>query len=136
MNILTFCYVYISLSYHLKDFNSNVDAIGPKLSTLKVAFQLNLIHLIYYTVSNQRYIPFNQVLCGVQPAWVPTSGSNIPPNAIPGGQTEESEPLFIGRVNHEGTITIGKVQPSHGVLYIPFGGAEVAFPDYEILVQE
>ncbi|XP_023289355.1 uncharacterized protein LOC105697458 isoform X2 [Orussus abietinus] len=77
-----------------------------------------------------------QVLCGVQPAWVPTSGSNIPPNAIPGGQTEESEPLFIGRVNHEGTITIGKVQPSHGVLYIPFGGAEVAFPDYEILVQE
>lgn len=65
-----------------------------------------------------------------------TSGGNIPDNAIPGGETEDGEPLFIGRVEHEGTMTIGKVQPSHSVCYIPFAGSEVAFPDYEILVSQ
>nr|XP_033324070.1 uncharacterized protein LOC117219218 isoform X3 [Megalopta genalis] len=77
-----------------------------------------------------------QVLCGCRPTWVSTSGNNIPPNSIPGGETEDGEPLFIGRVQHEGTLTVGKVQPSHSVCYIPFGGTEVAFPDYEILVSQ
>nr|XP_012150292.1 PREDICTED: uncharacterized protein LOC100878241 isoform X4 [Megachile rotundata] len=77
-----------------------------------------------------------QVLCDCNPQWVPTSGNNIPPNAIPGGETEDGEPLYVGRVHHEGTLTIGKVQPSHSVCYIPFGGAEVAFPDYEIMVSQ
>ncbi|XP_012218887.1 uncharacterized protein [Linepithema humile] len=75
-----------------------------------------------------------QVLCDCNPTWVATSGDTIPSNAIPGGETEDGEPLFVGRVHHEGTVTIGKVQASHSVCYIPFGGVEVAFPEYEILV--
>lgn len=63
-----------------------------------------------------------------------TSGDNIPPNAVPAGNTEDGEVLFVGRANHEGTVTIGKVQPSHKVLYIPFGGQEVPVPEYEVLV--
>lgn len=66
---------------------------------------------------------------------MPTSGTQIPGNAFQGGESEGGEPLFIGRVNHDGAVTVGKVQPSHGVLYIPYGGAELSFPDYEILVQ-
>lgn len=27
------------------------------------------------------------------------------------------EPFFVGRVHHEGSVTPGKVQPSHGVWY-------------------
>ncbi|XP_054011257.1 uncharacterized protein LOC128893949 isoform X4 [Hylaeus anthracinus] len=77
-----------------------------------------------------------QVLCGCNPAWVPTSGNNIPPNAIPGGESEDGEALYVGRVNHEDTVTIGKVQPSHSVCYIAFAGSEVAFPDYEIMVSQ
>ncbi|XP_032681078.1 C3 and PZP-like alpha-2-macroglobulin domain-containing protein 8 isoform X3 [Odontomachus brunneus] len=77
-----------------------------------------------------------QVLCGCNPVWVASSGGDIPQNAIPGGETEDGEPLFIGRVHHEGTLTIGKVQPSHNVCYIPFAGSEVAFPEYEILVSQ
>jgi len=65
---------------------------------------------------------------------VPVNGGDIPPNAIPGGETEDGEPLFVGRVHHEGTVTIGKVQPSHSVCYIPFAGSEVASSEYEILV--
>ncbi|XP_046959401.1 uncharacterized protein LOC124529628 isoform X1 [Vanessa cardui] len=75
-----------------------------------------------------------QVLVGGPGNWVPTSGSNIPPGAFPGGESEDGEPLFIGRVNHEGSITTGKVQQSHGVCYISFAGQELGFPDYEILM--
>ncbi|XP_017757603.1 PREDICTED: uncharacterized protein LOC108548956 isoform X2 [Eufriesea mexicana] len=76
-----------------------------------------------------------EVLCGCNPAWVQVSDNNIPRNAIPAGETESGEPLFVGRVEHEGTVTIGKVQPSHSVCYIPYGGSEIAFPQYEIMVQ-
>ncbi|XP_070520354.1 uncharacterized protein [Cardiocondyla obscurior] len=77
-----------------------------------------------------------QVLCGCRPTWLPISGGNIPSNAIPAGETEDGEPLFVGRVHHEGTVTIGKVQPSHNVCYIPFGGSELAFDEYEIMVEQ
>ncbi|XP_050671047.1 uncharacterized protein LOC126969565 isoform X2 [Leptidea sinapis] len=75
-----------------------------------------------------------QVLVGGPNNWVPTNGSNIPPGAFPGGESEDGEPLFIGRVRHEGSITTGKVQQSHGVCYISFAGQELGFPDYEILM--
>ncbi|XP_058808970.1 LOW QUALITY PROTEIN: C3 and PZP-like alpha-2-macroglobulin domain-containing protein 8 [Phymastichus coffea] len=74
-----------------------------------------------------------QVLCGCNPIWVPVSGNNIPPNAIPSGESEDGETLFVGRVNHEGTLTIGKIQPSHGTCYIPYAGQELSFTDYEVL---
>lgn len=77
---------------------------------------------------------------------------DIPPTALPGkrklliqwsfksillilaGETEDGEPLFVGRAQHEGTVTIGKVQPSHGVCYISYAGQELAFADFEVLV--
>ncbi|XP_066587914.1 uncharacterized protein [Prorops nasuta] len=77
-----------------------------------------------------------QVLCGCNPAWIPVEGGNIPPNAIPAGESEDGETLFVGRVNHEGTLTIGKVQPSHQVLYIPFAGEEIPIASYEIMVSQ
>jgi len=93
-------------------------------------------HNVAYIAHGGTEHPHSQydVLCGCNPQWVPTSGSNIPPQAIPAGETKEGEPLFVGRVQHEGTVTIGKVQPSHGVCYIPFGGQELAFQNYEILL--
>lgn len=75
-----------------------------------------------------------EVLCSGGGHWVPVNDGNIPPNAIPGGETAEGEPLFIGRATHDGTITVGKVQPSHGCCYIPYGGEEVAYQNYEIYV--
>jgi hypothetical protein len=55
-------------------------------------------------------------------------------NHFPGGKTEDGETLYIGRVKHDGTLTIGKVQPSHGVCYISYGGKEIRYSDFEILV--
>ncbi len=74
-----------------------------------------------------------EVLVGGSGNWVQTSGDQIPPNAVPGGETEDGEPLFIGRANHEGSVTIGKVQPSHSSCYISYGGLELSFSDYEVL---
>lgn len=75
-----------------------------------------------------------QILVGGPNNWVPTSGANVPPGAFPGGETEDGEPLYVGRVRHEGSITTGKVQQSHGVCYISFAGQEMGFPEYEVLL--
>lgn len=75
-----------------------------------------------------------EVLCDCSGTWMRAAGGNIPPHAVAGGQTEDGEPLFVGRVAHEGSVTVGKVQPSHGCCYIAYGGQELSFPDYEILV--
>lgn len=41
-----------------------------------------------------------------------------------------------GRAYHEGSLTVGKVQISHGLLYIPFDGREVAIDSaIEVLVE-
>lgn len=53
-----------------------------------------------------------EILVASNPQWVPCNGSNIPPQATPAGETREGEPLFVGRVQHEGAVTVGKVQVS------------------------
>jgi len=75
-----------------------------------------------------------EVLISSAIAWQPCHGNAIPHNAVEGGLTRDGEKLFIGRVMHDGTFTPGKVQPSHGVLYISYAGQEMNFKDYEILV--
>lgn len=68
-------------------------------------------------------------------SWVDATGDSIPENAIQGGVTEDGEALYIGRATHEGAVTVGKVHPSHASLYISYGGAEIGYPDYQILVK-
>ncbi|XP_060524350.1 natterin-3-like [Cylas formicarius] len=75
-----------------------------------------------------------QVLCEQTFDWVPAGDGHIPQDAVVGGRTSDGENLYIGRVHHEGANTVGKVHPSHGSCYIPFGGQELGFKDYEILV--
>ena len=70
---------------------------------------------------------------GCELVWVHSAGGQTPTGALQGGVTSEGEPLFIGRHEHEGSWVVGKVQPSHGVLYIAFGGEEIPYNDFEIL---
>lgn len=58
----------------------------------------------------------------------------MPYNAVPGGKTSSGEILYIGRTYINGSLTPGKIQPSHKSLYIAFGGAELRFYSFEILV--
>ncbi|KAG0425867.1 hypothetical protein HPB47_026992 [Ixodes persulcatus] len=71
---------------------------------------------------------------GSQFDWVPASDGRLANGAVQGGSCSSGEPLYIGRTFHEGTLTIGKVQPSHRCLYIPYGGEEHRYSDYEVLV--
>ncbi|XP_076250164.1 uncharacterized protein LOC143190001 isoform X2 [Rhynchophorus ferrugineus] len=75
-----------------------------------------------------------QILCEQRFDWVPSIDGAIPPGAVEGGRTSDGEPLYIGRVHHDGAITVGKVHSSHGVCYIPFDGKEMPHHVYEVLV--
>ena len=67
--------------------------------------------------------------------WIQSNNGNVPFGAIQGGQTSNGEPLYIGRVWHNGEPCCGKIQPSHQTLYIPYGGKEYTYKHgYEILV--
>ncbi|KAF6210033.1 hypothetical protein GE061_015788 [Apolygus lucorum] len=77
---------------------------------------------------------YYQVLISDHVSWRPTSGGNIPPDAVRVGHTGDGEPLYVGRVYHEGTLTVGKVHPSHGCCYIAWSGDELKKYDYEIMV--
>ncbi|TPP57599.1 DM9 domain-containing protein [Fasciola gigantica] len=65
--------------------------------------------------------------------WIPSGGGNVPHDAVQGGITESMEPLYIARgmVNNEWCV--GKVHPSHGCAYFPWGGEEHSLQQYEVL---
>ncbi|XP_058055468.1 natterin-4-like isoform X1 [Anopheles bellator] len=65
--------------------------------------------------------------------WEFSSGGAVPETALKIGATTDGEPLYMGRAIHNGSQTPGKVHPSHGCCYIPFDGAELSMPDYEVL---
>lgn len=77
-----------------------------------------------------------ELLVGENYSWQPCFGANIPPNAIRAGDssTTTGEPLFIGRGHYANSLVVGKIQPSHACLYIPFAGEEIKLEKYEILV--
>jgi len=68
--------------------------------------------------------------------FVASSGGLIPSNAVRGGEDQSGETLYIGRAMHQGSKVPGKLHPSHGVVYVSWGGKEHAKRDYEVLVQE
>ncbi|RWS21267.1 uncharacterized protein B4U80_05885 [Leptotrombidium deliense] len=65
--------------------------------------------------------------------WKHAKDGHVKKRAIMGGCTADGEPLFIGRAYHDGSLVIGKVHPSHGTLYFPFGGQEHSADHYEVL---
>jgi hypothetical protein len=77
-----------------------------------------------------------EVLCGGNGRFLQCDDGDIPDNAYEAGTSEDGESMFIGRVNHQGSLLLGKVQPSHDVLYVPFQGYEQSFHSYEVFVVE
>uniref|UniRef100_A0A2M4C0L6 Putative farnesoic acid o-methyltransferase-like protein n=1 Tax=Anopheles marajoara TaxID=58244 RepID=A0A2M4C0L6_9DIPT len=75
-----------------------------------------------------------EVLC-TPGEFVPFTDDTTLLHATPAGVSEQGEPLYIGRVRHQGKLINGKVQRSHNVCYIPYDGKELNFKDYEIFVR-
>lgn len=65
--------------------------------------------------------------------WVSAANGYVPPSALKTGVTSDGEPLYIGRGYYHGSLTPGKIHPSHGCLYIPYAGSEHCISEYEVL---
>jgi len=90
----------------------------------------------YVPFGGQEHVKYDfELLAGYGYGWVPDSNGGVPPSAIICGRTSDGEPLYIGRGHYQGSTTPGKIHPSHGCLYIPFGGQEVRIHEYEVLVR-
>lgn len=76
-----------------------------------------------------------EILVGNGYDWVASKNGNVPANAVRVGPTSTGEMLYFGRGSHSRSLIPGKVQKSHGCLYVPFGGQEIKMRDYEVLVR-
>ncbi|XP_050327175.1 uncharacterized protein LOC126757366 [Bactrocera neohumeralis] len=68
--------------------------------------------------------------------WVADSNGHVPEGAVVGGYSEIGEDLYVARAQYNHKIMLGKVHPSHRVMYMPYNGIEVHTSEYEVLVQE
>ena len=67
--------------------------------------------------------------------WCKYTDGKVPKDAVNGGwDAHSSEPLFVGRARRGKHLIIGKVQPSHQCIYVPFAGREHRYNRYEVLV--
>lgn len=66
-------------------------------------------------------------------SWEPSSHGKSAPNALSTDKIGFEE-IFVGRAHIFGSLTIGRIQPSHHCLYISHDGREHRIEHYEILV--
>lgn len=51
---------------------------------------------------------------------------------MPGGFDASNEQLYVARAEHNGALIPGKLVPSHGVVYVAWGGIENPKENYEV----
>ncbi|KAH8320711.1 hypothetical protein KR067_007292 [Drosophila pandora] len=66
--------------------------------------------------------------------WVPGQNGSYPEKSLKTGHSEIGHPTFTGRCIYEGILRLGKVHPSHKLMYLPHGDLEVSTDTYEVLV--
>src|SRR5579872_2765637 len=83
--------------------------------------------------NGQNNTPTNQV--GVQQQWTKVSfGSQIPQDAVVGGQDKDGKPLIIAHGNYFGATHPGKTRRDWDAAHFEYGGKEETWSDYEVLV--
>ncbi|KAH7933330.1 hypothetical protein HPB49_011570 [Dermacentor silvarum] len=63
--------------------------------------------------------------------WVAWSGNTVPENAVPGGD-DASGTLYICRAKYDGRFIPGKFTSWYGTCYIPYGGVEHSYKEFEV----
>lgn len=74
------------------------------------------------------------ILTGVGFEWFPSANGHVPADAVVAGNQSNGEPLYVGRANVSGSLSVGKIHPSHHCIYVPFGGIEHSINQYEVLI--
>ncbi|XP_053605349.1 uncharacterized protein LOC128672313 [Plodia interpunctella] len=117
---------------------------GSPLWVIRARFEGDLIPGKLAIKHRSAYVPWggkenpvqNFEVCCARPEtvrWIESRDGNVPPNGIAAGNTDQGEPLYVGRAKHQGSLTPGKIQQSHKVLYISFAGQEIPHTVYEVL---
>ncbi|KAH8265677.1 hypothetical protein KR044_011308, partial [Drosophila immigrans] len=114
--------IYIGRAFHCNDMLPA--KVIPNKGKAYVAYARQEIELDNY-----------EVLSGHNYEWLPAEHGAVPPSAVPVGRNCDGEMLYAGRGYHAGSLTVGKVHPSHGCLYIPYDADEVKLFAYEVLSQ-
>jgi len=80
-----------------------------------------------------------EVLCNENVMWESFKYNCIPSNAIEIGYTVQGDKLYMGRIQHDGALTPGKIHIRNRALFLPYAGKEVtidvAFNMCEIMVK-
>uniref|UniRef100_A0A1I8PFC2 Uncharacterized protein n=1 Tax=Stomoxys calcitrans TaxID=35570 RepID=A0A1I8PFC2_STOCA len=76
-----------------------------------------------------------EVLVGHNYTWQQVHEGFIPPNAVSTGDSHSGEPMYVGRANHNGSLTPGLIMAENNCLLLPYGGREVCVGNYEVLVR-
>lgn len=69
----------------------------------------------------------------VELEWVSASDGDVPLGGVVGGTDAEGGPMFIVRCSHEDQTIPGKLVIPFKTAYIPWGGSEHAYTEYEVL---
>lgn len=115
--------LYVGRAFHEGDMLPA--KVNPSLGIAYVSYGGAEVELVEY-----------EILRSGDFVWEFATNGEIPEGAVEIGQTVDGEKLYSGRAIHSGTQTPGKVQASHGCLYIPFNGEEVALTEYEVLAMK
>lgn len=65
--------------------------------------------------------------------WIVPDGHKIPTGAVVGGKTGTGEVTYIARAKHAGEYVPGKYVPTDQVCYIPWGGQEHQYDQFEVM---
>ena len=88
----------------------------------------------YVAHNGQEHLVQNyEVLTGHGFTWIGSGNGHVPDGAVSSGNLASGEPIYVGRAHYEGSLTVGKVHKSHGVMYLPFAGSEHSVTQYEVL---
>lgn len=100
----------------------------------------------------EAYVYMRRLILDNTVHWQSSGGGNVPAMAVACGLTETNETLYVARARElvraeggdaaapaptnstNGRWLVGKMHPSHGVLYVGVSGRELPYSTYELLV--
>ncbi|CAO1330796.1 unnamed protein product [Diamesa hyperborea] len=73
-----------------------------------------------------------EVLVDFKGKWIPSTSKKIPERAVEAGKSSSGETFYIGRVQLDCGLAVGRVDLANNTCYIPYYG-EKSFDKFEIL---
>lgn len=87
-------------------------------------------HVVYHMENYEiLYLPENKTV-----KWLAPQNGKIPLYALPAGEAENGETLFIGRAEHNSTNRVGNIRQLYNKCFISENNLEVPISQYQFLI--